>query len=1250
MRRYGTFFFLFFLLLTLFHCGPTEEAKKKAGESCLHSEECAQGLECRAKKCRQKLENHPPKLVYLIHPKTAKTGQKIHLDATRCFDPEGDLLDFEWKLTTPKDSKAHIAEKNAQKTYFIPDIAGQYKIQLSISDRHHKPVVSEENVIKVKKAPNASPEIVLDAPKKVAVGSKVLLDASRSHDPDNDALSFHWTMKQKPVQSKALLSKQDGKMVEFIADVAGKYVIQLLLTDARGASSQPKEVVIEALKGWDKIPRLVELDPKEAMAESIVTLKLKGENFIKGAQVRFGYDLFQTTFLKDHLLAVWIDLHGKTPQKVEVRVINPNNRASKPLIFTIKDIPKPTLSSISPTKAITGAQLTLTVKGSNFLETSVVVFDMTNLKTHYVDAHTLTAELDLSSMLDGDYKVYVDNQAGRRSESKVFSVLSKGIPPSISILNPPSATVGTKIPFGVHGSGFQPNAILLFDGKKIPSKRINRRLIQADPLLDLTKVKEGAYHVQIVNPDGQKSNEETFFVDPVDPVPILDRIIPFTLYIDERNKIGIYGRRFRKGCQLFIGSVAIKNLAFKSDTYLEATIDLTQSSPWKAGDYQAYVLNPKGKKSNPFKVSISYREPQVTSISPDGWSNACGTEIIIRGAYFFKASVVKFGSYTFSTTSSDPKYKLSFVSSQELRFKVDKSVLVANSSKLTIYKISVVNGKYARSPEYEFRVSGVKPYQLELDSIQPSSGAADSVVPVDIDTSYLSNKEILPGAVAYLDGKPQITRCKLNYSKKYCMSLNVLLDLNGLSKGLHKVTVANPCGPQSNALQFLVLDPPNPHIGQIVPPFAKVGDKVKISIKGINFAKRHTLIWNGQKIPTFYNSSTSITTLNPIDFSQASAGTISFSIVNKNGKKASGKFSILPQNSSLTIVKVLPDLFLQGHAYTNVSLLGSGFSASGKLYFDQTILPFKLDSLSRLTIPLFDLAKLKGGVHHFQFIRGQLKSNLFSLLVRPPIPPTIKYVSKPEYQLGKSSSVLNTIYGKNFCETKNSYTRCPQNPTVLLFDAKNKDFSASYTVRYSYRDSISGKIDLSAISPGTYFVYVKLASGVKSNPATITFKPAPNPIASSVYPSSAERGQSQLAITIYGANFMQGDNIIFNNQFLNFIPGSMSARGRELKGKIDTSSIKFSGKYPLIVLRCLDPPTCSKIVKTSPVYITLKDPDCGSIDCRKLLPLNSEKCDISSSTKVCRPKCSSDADCQKIQGAPKKVLCKKGLCYPSKTP
>lgn len=79
---------------------------------------------------------------------------------------------------------------------------------------------------------------------EIVLGETVVLNASKSSDPDGDELSYQWTLTGKPAESQATLINSLEDRVELIPDFRGSYLVELMVDDGR---SDPVKEVVEII-------------------------------------------------------------------------------------------------------------------------------------------------------------------------------------------------------------------------------------------------------------------------------------------------------------------------------------------------------------------------------------------------------------------------------------------------------------------------------------------------------------------------------------------------------------------------------------------------------------------------------------------------------------------------------------------------------------------------------------------------------------------------------------------------------------------------------------------------------------------------------------------------------------------------------------------------------------------------------------------------------------------------------------------
>ncbi|GEM_PF-1042995 len=161
-------------------------------------------------------------------------GDLVALNGTGSSDANGDPLSYNWSLTVPVGSTAVLSGANTDSPTFTPDVAGSYLAQLIVNDGQvNSPA---DNVLINANTPNTVPVADAGLDQSVLTGDLVTLDGSGSSDADNNPLTFNWSIISAPVGSIASLSNTAISAPDLTPDLAGTYVIQLIVNDGQANS------------------------------------------------------------------------------------------------------------------------------------------------------------------------------------------------------------------------------------------------------------------------------------------------------------------------------------------------------------------------------------------------------------------------------------------------------------------------------------------------------------------------------------------------------------------------------------------------------------------------------------------------------------------------------------------------------------------------------------------------------------------------------------------------------------------------------------------------------------------------------------------------------------------------------------------------------------------------------------------------------------------------------------------------------
>lgn len=183
--------------------------------------------------------------------RSARVGDTVTLDGSASADADGDPLTYRWSWLDYPGNEPMLSDPAAIKPGFKVNEAGSYTAQLIVRDGTVDSAPDTVNVSTGNSKPVASagPDVA------AFVGDPVTLDGDGSSDPDGDPLTHEWALTTRPAGSTTVLGATTPG-AEFIPDVVGDYVVQLIVSDGK-SHSEPDTAVVTARTPTNRNPRII---------------------------------------------------------------------------------------------------------------------------------------------------------------------------------------------------------------------------------------------------------------------------------------------------------------------------------------------------------------------------------------------------------------------------------------------------------------------------------------------------------------------------------------------------------------------------------------------------------------------------------------------------------------------------------------------------------------------------------------------------------------------------------------------------------------------------------------------------------------------------------------------------------------------------------------------------------------------------------------------------------------------------------
>jgi outer membrane protein assembly factor BamB len=281
-----------------------------------------------------------------------------------------------------------------------------------------------------------------------------------------------------------------------------------------------------------------------------------------------------------------------------------------------------TLTSLSPATVPAGVAFTLTVNGSGFNASSVVVFNGNPVATTFVSATQLTASISASTIAQPEpYTVVVaPSLAGASSSLSNQLILSVLALPSITGLTPSSVVAGSpEFTLTVMGTNYSPYSVVLFGGTALATTWVDTNQLTAT-VTSAQVLNAGANSVTVATsaaPDALVSAAVSFTVQPL-PALASNSIDPsITTVGGPAFVLTVLGQGFAPSASVRWNGTALQT-TYVSELELQAQVPA--SDIVSTGTAAVTVQNSTGGGTTaPLTLKIASAAPDAVSlqITPD---------------------------------------------------------------------------------------------------------------------------------------------------------------------------------------------------------------------------------------------------------------------------------------------------------------------------------------------------------------------------------------------------------------------------------------------------------------------------------------------------------------------------------------------------------------------------------------------------------------------------------------------------------
>jgi uncharacterized protein (TIGR03437 family) len=370
-------------------------------------------------------------------------------------------------------------------------------------------------------------------------------------------------------------------------------------------------------------PTLTSINPSSAPAGSAgFNLIVTGTNFITSSRVRWNGSVRNTAFVTSTQLLAVIpaeDLLVEGTASVTVMTPSPGGGTTAPRFFTIGTALS-TITGINPSSGTVGSgDLSITVTGTGFMNTSVVRFNGIDLSTSFGSETQLTATIPASNFTaTGSANIFVFTPGAGQSNTVPFPIVNAV--PAIASLSPASAAVGgPAFTLTVNGTGFVDGSKVQWNGTDRDTTFVSStRLTAAIPATDIAT--RGTASITVVSPEpgGGTSSPVSFSIGDPAQAPALLSLDPRTAAAGgPAFTLTVTGTNFTSA-SIVRWNDTDRPTTFISATQITAAIPATDIATRGMASVKVFTPAPGGGTSNTLTFVIA--DSVLTTVSAASYS------------------------------------------------------------------------------------------------------------------------------------------------------------------------------------------------------------------------------------------------------------------------------------------------------------------------------------------------------------------------------------------------------------------------------------------------------------------------------------------------------------------------------------------------------------------------------------------------------------------------------------------------------